>query len=410
VNEFDLHAVKSLPVERSLPPVPPPTSDFILFGAPYIGEEEIKDVVDTLRSGWLGTGPKTRQFELQFAAYVQTKFAVGTNSGTAALHLALDALGVGPGDEVITTPLTFVATANVIEHCGATPVFADVRDEDGNIDPEQVIRRATHRTKAILPVHYAGALADVVALREAFPKTPIVVDAAHAVEARIGQRTSAGGGATATAYSFYVTKNLATGEGGMLATDNAHLSEIAACRRLHGLDNDAWTRYSSGSYGDYELVYPGFKYNMTDLHASLGIHQLARLEEAQARRIEIWNRYNEAFEDVPGVHILPTALLAHGAEHSRHLYTLLFAWDDLGMSRDRLVSELNKVGIGTGWHFHPVHLHRFYREKYGYREGDFPVAEDIGHRTVSLPLSPVLSDVDVDRVIASVQAVVAMTS
>jgi dTDP-4-amino-4,6-dideoxygalactose transaminase len=410
VIRSELHVVGAAPAERSLPPAPPPTSDFIVFGAPYIGEEEIAEIVATLRSGWLGTGPKTRQFELQFGSYVQTKFAVGTNSGTAALHLALDALGVGPGDEVITTPLTFVATTNVIEHCGATPVFSDVCADDGNIDPEQVARHASSRTKAILPIHYAGALADIEALRQSFPTTPIVVDAAHAVEARKGDRTSAGGGATATAYSFYVTKNLATGEGGMLVTDAVELNTIAAKRRLHGLDNDAWARYSSASYGEYELVYPGFKYNMTDLQASLGIHQLARLNQAQARRTEIWDRYNEGFEDLPGVNILPTALLARGAEHSRHLYTLLFDWEELGMDRGCLVSELKNAGIGTGWHFRPVHLHRFYREKYGYREGDFPVAEHIGQRTVSLPLSPVLSDVDVERVIASVRAVVSMAS
>jgi len=315
--------------------------------------------------------------------------AIGTNSGTAALHLALDALGVGSGDEVVTTPLTFVATANVVEHCGATPVFADVRLYDGNIDATEVTRAVTPATKAVIPVHYAGAVADVAAIKAAHPEIRLVVDAAHAVEARFGDGSSSSGhGATFTAYSFYVTKNLVTGEGGMLVTDDEHLAETARVRSLHGLDNDAWKRYASGSYGEYELQYPGFKYNMTDIQAALGIHQLERIERSLARRAEIWERYNDAFASLEGVTIPPINLAADiDSRHAKHLYTLWLDWDELGIDRRGFVTALKDLGVGTGWHFRAVHLQRYYREKYGYAPGDFPVAEWIAERTVSIPLS-----------------------
>jgi dTDP-4-amino-4,6-dideoxygalactose transaminase len=380
----------------------------ITFGAPLVGEEEIEEVVATLRSGWLGTGPKTKRFEFQFATFVGSTFALGTNSCTAALHLALDAYGVGPGDEVITSPLTFVATANVIEHCGAIPVFADVTDYDGNIDPLQVERHITRRTKAILPVHYAGAVADVPRLREQHPELPIVVDAAHAVEARYPDGTSsARAGASCATYSFYVTKNITTGEGGMLVTDDEALAEATRIASLHGLDNDAWKRYSSGRFREYEVVCPGFKYNMTDLQASLGIHQLARIERAHRRRSEIWARYNEAFSDIDGVTIPPVALEPDAAgRHARHLYTLWIDWEELGITRSDLVDALAGDTIGVGWHFAAVHLQRYYRETYGYEPGSLPIAERISHQTVSIPLSAALTDEQVERVIASVTSAV----
>lgn len=381
----------------------------ITFGAPLIGEEEIAEVVDTLRSGWLGTGPKTKRFEFQFASFTGSRWGVATNSCTAALHLALLALGVGPGDELVTTALTFVATANVIEHCGAVPVFADVRAHDGNIDPDDVARRVSSRTKAVLPVHYAGALADVPALRRRHPELPIVVDAAHAIEATYDDgRSSASGGATCAAYSFYVTKNATTGEGGMLVTDDEELAADARVRSLHGLDNDAWERYSSRRYRSYEAVYAGFKYNMTDLQASLGIHQLARIESGHARRRAIWERYNEAFADLEYVEIPPVALDPdlHG-RHARHLYTLWIDWAELGLERDAFVHALNADhGVGVGWHFRPVHLQGYYRNRYGYEPGSLPVAEDISDRTISIPLSAALTDEQVERVIDAVTSVV----
>ena len=379
----------------------------IVFGAPDIGEEEIAEVVDTLRSGWIGTGPKTHLFERRFAEFLGARSAIGTNSATAALHLALDCLGVQPGDEVITTPMTFVATANVIEHCGARPVFVDVLPGDGNIDPAAVHAARTARTKAVLPVHYGGALVDVGSIREACTDIPIVVDSAHAVEARfVNGDSSAGNGATCTAYSFYVTKNLVTGEGGMLVTDNRRLERSARNRSLHGLNSDAWERFCRSAYSCYDLEYPGYKYNMTDVQASLGLHQLAKLQQASQRREQIWKLYNEGFADLDGVEIPPVALRGNGVgSHARHLYTLWFDWDTLGLSREQLVLGLRAEGIGTGWHFKAVHLHSYYRDRYGYRAGAFPVAESIAERTVSLPLSSALSLSDGGRVIESVRRV-----
>lgn len=381
----------------------------IIFGAPDIGEAEIQEVVATLRSGWIGTGPKTKRFEALFAEYVAKRHAVATNSGTAALHLALLAIGVGPGDEVITTPLTFVATANVIEHCGATPVFADVRPSDGNIDPAAVAKKVTPRTKAIMPVHYTGAAASVAALRRQHPAIPIVVDAAHAIETRHADgTTSAGAGATCAAYSFYVTKNLVTGEGGMLVTDDDQIAQNVRVRSLHGLDNDAWKRYSGGVFGSYELQCPGFKYNMTDLQASLGIHQLARIEERHERRSEIWARYNSAFQDLEhrGVRVPPASVAPDfPGRHARHLYTLWMDWSRLGCSRLEFVQNLSEQGVGTGWHFPALHLQKYYVDEYGYTSGTFSAAERIADRTISIPLSSALSDTQVDRIIDVIREV-----
>jgi dTDP-4-amino-4,6-dideoxygalactose transaminase len=378
-----------------------------VFGAPTIGQAEIDEVVDTLRSGWIGTGPKTKRFEREFGEFLGSDFAIATNSCTAALHLALVCLGVGPGDEVITTPLTFVATVNVIEHCRATPVLVDVLSSDGNIDPVRVSAAVTPRTKGILPVHYAGAPASVQTLRQRHPEIPIVVDAAHSVEMLYESGcSSAGDGATCAAYSFYATKNLTTAEGGMLVTNSRELADEARIRSLHGLDSDAWRRYAGGRATNrmYEAVTAGFKYNMTDLQASLGLHQLARIEPAHARRCEIWDRYNEAFIDLETVEIPPVALQStRDRRHARHLYTLWFDWKELGLSRQEAVEFFTDRGIGVGWHFHAVHLHRFYRERYGYASGDFPLAEAISNRTLSIPLSASLTDAQVARVIAAVR-------
>lgn len=380
----------------------------IVFGAPRIESPEIEEVVDTLRSGWLGTGPKTRQFEHQFSDYVDAAYAVATNSGTAAMHLALDALEIGPGDEVITTPLTFAATANVIEHTGARPVFADVRPEDGNIDPAAVAAAVTDRTRAIMPVHYAGAVADVPALRRDFADIPLVVDAAHAIESEYPDgMSSAAGGATAVAYSFYVTKNLVTGEGGMLATDDEEVARRARVRGLHGLDRDAWKRYSTSGTGIYRVEYPGYKYNMTDIQASLGIHQLARIEKYHERRRQVWAIYNDAFSELPGIDLLPVSLRPDDSgRHARHLYTVLCDWLELGIDRITLVERLREAGIGTGWHFPALHLEPWYSERYGFKPGMFPVAESIANRTLSLPLSAALHDSEVERVASVFSSIV----
>lgn len=375
--------------------------EFLVFGSPAIGEAEITEVVATLRSGWLGTGPRVQRFEADFRAYVGCAHAVALNSCTAGLHLALEVLGIGPGDEVITTPLTFSATANVIVHVGATPVFADVDLRTMNLDPEAVARVVTPRTKAILPVHLAGRPCEMNALLEVAQRhgLAVVEDAAHAIEARYRGRPIGSIG-DLTAFSFYVTKNLVTGEGGMLTTNNGAWAEEIRVKALHGISQDAWKRYSAAGFQPYDTLFPGYKYNMTDIQAAIGIHQLARLEANLAVRERHWRRYDEAFDDHP---LLTTPPPADPRDrHARHLYTILLDTDWAGMSRNEFIVRLKAENIGTGIHFTPLHLHTYYAKTFGFTRGQFPVAESIGDRTVSLPLSAKLTDDDVEDVIAAV--------
>ena len=379
-------------------------SEFLVFGSPAIGEAEIAEVVATLRSGWLGTGPRVERFEADFRAYVGCTHAVALNSCTAGLHLALNVLGVGPGDEVITTPLTFSATANVIVHVRATPVFADVDPRTMNLDPEAVARAVTPRTKAILPVHLAGRPCDMDVLLEVAQRhgLAVVEDAAHATEARYRGRPIGSIG-DMTAFSFYVTKNLVTGEGGMLTTNNAAWAEEIRLKSLHGISRDAWKRYSAEGFQPYDTLFPGYKYNMTDLQAALGIHQLARLEANLAVRERHWRQYDEAFTDHP---LLTTPAPPDPRDrHARHLYTVLLDSDRAGMSRNEFIVRLKAENIGTGIHFTPLHLHSYYAKTFGFTPGEFPAAEFIGDRTVSLPLSAKLTDEDVEDVIAALRRV-----
>lgn len=375
----------------------------LVFGRPDIRDEEIAEVVDTLRSGWLGTGPKTRLFEREFAEYVDARHAVAVNSCTAALHLALLGLGIGPGDEVITSPMTFVSTVNVILHVGARPVFVDVDRETMNIGPAAVEAAFTERTRAILPVHMAGRPVDMPAMAAIAQKRSLalIADAAHAVEARDTGGRPAEALATASAYSFYATKNVVTGEGGMLTTDDEALANDVRVRSLHGLSRDAWKRYSAEGYKPYDVTMPGWKYNMTDMQAALGLHQLRRVEDNLRRREEIWARYDDAF----GRHPLLTMPAAQASgRHARHLYTLLLDIDAAGVSRDELVDRLGRLNVGTGVHFVAAHLHDYYRQALGTGRGDFPNAEWISDRTISLPLSSKLTDQDVEDVIWAVEA------
>jgi dTDP-4-amino-4,6-dideoxygalactose transaminase len=385
----------------------PVRDDFLVFGSPLVGEEEIAEVVATLRSGWLGTGPRTRRFEEDFRRYTRARHAIGLSSCTAGLHLALDVVGVGPGDVVLTSPLTFAATANVVVHHGAQPLFVDVDRQTMNIDPnrlEDALRALPGGAKAIIPVHMAGRPCDmdaILALARRYGTT-VVEDAAHAIEAWYGEQ-KVGSIGDITAFSFYVTKNVCTGEGGMVTTERDDWAEEIRIRSLHGLSRDAWKRYSAEGFQPYETVYPGYKYNMADLQAALGIHQLARVEENLAVRQRHWRRYDEAFADLPEV---TTPLEQDGVRHARHLYTILLDLDRLRLGRDAFISALKAEGIGSGVHFTALHLHRFYRETFGHRPGEFPNAEWIGERTVSLPLSAKLTDAEVADVIAAVRKVI----
>ncbi len=383
---------------------PPPTrrTEFLPFSPPLIGEEEIAEVVDTLRSSWITTGPKTKRFETDFAAAVRAPGALALNSCTAALHTALVTLGIGPGDEVITTPTTFVASVNVIEHVGARPVLADVSADTLNIDPERVAAAISPRTRAIIPVHYAGHPVDLDALGTLAEARRLVLveDAAHAIPATYKGRP-VGSGANPVAFSFYATKNLTTGEGGMLTGDPDFLAR-ARVVSLHGMSRDAWKRYDKGGSWFYEVVLPGFKYNMTDIQAALGLWQLRKLAHHQKRRHAVVSQYDEGFADDPA---LERPVTRRDVEHAWHLYVLRLRTDALRIDRDRFIAELAERNIGTSVHFIPIHLHPYYRDRYGYAPEHFPVAYENYRRMLSLPLNPRLTDQDVADVIEAVRDV-----
>lgn len=374
---------------------------FLTFGAPLIGEAEIAEVVDSLRSGWLGTGPKVARFERDFAAYKGVDQAVAVNSCTAALHLSLLAAGLGPGDEVITTPLTFCATVNAILHAGATPVLTDVDPVTFNLDPAAVAARITPRTRAILPVHFAGRPCDMGALMALAEQHDlrVIEDCAHAIESTYdGQGVGTFG--DFGCFSFYVTKNVVTGEGGMIlarrAEDAARLKTLA----LHGMSHDAWKRFSDSGYRHYQVVECGFKYNMMDLQAAIGLHQLARVEASWQRRRAIWMRYQVAFADLP---VTRPAESDPRSRHAHHLYTLLIDEARCGRTRDGFLEHMTAQRIGVGVHYLSLPEHPYYQDRLGWRPEDNPNAMRIGRQTVSLPLSPALTDTDVEDVIAAVR-------
>jgi len=382
-----------------------PRDSFLIFGAPRFFQEELKEMLETLRSGWWGTGPKVHQFEEGFKVYTHAKEAVAVNSATAAMHLGLDILGIGPGDEVITTPLTFVSTANVILHVGAKVVFADVDKTTGNIDPAQIAKKITKKTKAIIPVHLHGRpcrMDEITTLANKY-KLYVLEDAAHATESWYKGK-KIGSISDLTAFSFYVTKNVATGEGGMLTTNNKGWADEARVRRLHGISKDAWKRYSASGFEPYEAVYPGYKYNMMDLQASLGIHQLKRAEANLKIRNRYWKKLSAAFSKLDGV--IPPAPDEPDIVHARHLYTINLEIEKLKINRNQFIDELKKENIGAGIHFTALHLHKYYRETFGFKKGDFPNAEWIGERTVSLPFYPHMTEKDVNDVIEAVTKIV----
>ena len=376
---------------------------FLVFGSPKIEEEEIQEVVECLRSGWISTGPRVGKFQEMFRQYIGTRHARALNSCTAGLHLAMLAAGMGPGDEVITTPLTFAATANAVIHTGATPVFADIELPSMNIDPTEIEKKITPRTKAIIPVHLCGRPCNMQRILELARAYNLIVieDAAHATEA-IYHGKKIGTLSDMAVFSFYVTKNLVTGEGGMITTDNDRYAEKIEIYGLHGMSRGAWKRYSDEGFKHYQIVFPGFKYNMMDLQAALGIHQLKRIETYLKRREEIWERYDKAFSNLPVMLPPPPE---PDTRHARHLYTPLLRLEDLHVDRDTIQQELHRLNIGTGIHFISLHLHPYYRDTYGYRPDDFPNAQYVSERTISLPLSAKLSDEDVADVIEAFTSV-----
>lgn len=378
-------------------------SDFLPFALPDIGEEEIAEVVDSLRSGWLTTGPKTKEFESNFASYMGGGLeAVAVNSATAGLHLALEACGIGPGDEVITPTYTFTATAEVVRYLGAHPVFVDIDPETMNLDVGQLNKALSSRTRAIIPVHFGGMACDMDAIMSFARENSLKVieDAAHALPAtwkgnKIGTLNS-----DVTVFSFYATKPLATGEGGMVVTKNRGIAERCKVMRLHGINRDAFDRYvSTRPAWYYEVVAPGFKYNMTDLAAAIGIHQLKKLNGFQRRRQEMADFYDQAFADLPV--ILPPKSNV-GDQHAWHLYVIRIK-DDANIGRDEFIQAMSERGIGCSVHFIPLHIHPYWRDNYRLRPEDYPHALDAYQRAVSLPIYTRMTDEDQKRVINAVK-------
>lgn len=381
---------------------------FLVFGKPKIERQEIQEVVNCLKSGWLSTGPRVEKFEKIFREYIGCRYARALNSCTAGLHLGLIAAGIGPKNEVITTPLTFAATANVIIHVGARPVFVDVDKTTMNIDPSLIEKKITRRTRAILPVHFAGRPCEMDAIMKLARKYNLFVieDAAHALGA-VYRGRKIGNISDLAVFSFYATKNITTGEGGMITTPHKKWAETIEIYAQHGLSRGAWRRYSDQRFKHYQIVVPGYKYNMMDIQAALGIHQIRRVEKWLKTREQIWERYNRAFKDLPVT--LPDEP-ENRIRHARHLYTLLLDVDYLGFDRDYVKQALYRQNIGTGVHFIALHFQPYYQKMLGHKRGDFPNAEYISDRTISLPLSPALSDRDVEDVIKAVKKVLRVST
>ena len=369
-----------------------------------IGEEEINEVVDTLKSDWVTTGPKTFNFEDIFSKKVDSKYAIAVSSCTAALHLAIVALGIGEGDEVITTPFTFAATAEVVENEKAKPVFVDVEKDTYNIDPARIEEKITDKTRAIIVVHYAGHACEMDRIMDIAKKNDLYVieDAAHAIGSKYNNK-SIGSIGDVTCFSFYATKNITTAEGGMITTNNEELADKMRILSLHGISKDAWKRYSSEGSWYYEILYSGYKYNMSDLQASIGIHQIGKLDQMQKRREEIADKYNKSFAEIPQ---LTTPTVKNYATNAWHLYPVQVNDDLLSINRNDFIEALKAENIGTSVHFIPLHLHPYYKEKYGFKGSSFPNAESLYNHEISLPIYPKMADEDVDDVISAVKKII----
>ena len=379
------------------------TPELLPFHQASIGEEEVKEIIQTLNSGWLTTGQKTRLFEKTFADYIGCKHAIGLNSCTSGLHLSLVVSGVSSGDEVITSPITFPATTNVIVHQNAKPVFVDVEPETLNINCSEIESKINDSTKAILPVHFAGHPCDmdtIISLAQKHNLT-VIEDAAHALESKYhGNKIGAIG--NFTAFSFYATKNITTGEGGMLTTNDDNYADKLRILSLHGISKNAWKRYGKEGFQHWELLMPGYKYNMFDVQASLGIHQIKKVESFLNRRVQIVKKYNDAFEKTEEIQLLKPE---SNIKHAHHLYVIVIKTENLKVSRDKVLNEIQKRGIGVAVHFRSLHLQPFFKQHFNYKKGMFPQAEYLSDRVISLPLYPKMTDEDVSRVIETVLGV-----
>ena len=397
-------------------------SDFLPFSLPLIEEEEIQAVTDTLKTGWITTGPKTRKFEEDFAKFVGCKYAIAVNSCTAALHLALEAIGIKEGDEIITTPMTFAATAEVIRYFKAIPVFVDIDPVTMNIDPDKIeeclssrVARRSSLPKAMIPVHYAGHPCEMSKIMDIAKRYNLVVveDAAHAFPAFYGEKLIGTIG-DITCFSFYATKNISTGEGGMATTENAEWAERMRIMSLHGISKDAWKRYTAEGSWYYEIIAPGYKYNLTDIASALGLVQLNKAKSLWKRRADIAAMYNDGFKDVGAIELpannsdyqAARLISTSGIKHSWHLYVIKLNLERLNIDRGRFIEELKDRGIGTSVHFIPLHIHPYYRDTFRYKPEDFPIAFETYGRIISLPIYPKMTNSDVERVVAAVREVV----
>ena len=378
--------------------------EFIIFGKPVINDDEINEVLDSLKSGWLGTGPKAKLFEENFSKYKGVDSSIALNSATAGLHLSCSSLNLTPGDEVITTAMTFCATVNTIIHAGAKPVLVDIDPFTWNIDPNQIESKINKKTKAIVPVHFAGRpckMDQIMDIAENHDLS-VIEDCAHAIETEFKGK-KAGTFGDYGVFSFYATKNLAVGEGGMvIGKDKKKMSRIKTLA-LHGMSKDAWNRFSDDGYKHYKVTEAGYKYNMPDISAAIGIHQLKKVEKFSIKREKIWNLYNNEFKNLP---IELPAPVETNTRHAYHLYNICVDKNKCNIDRDSFLNLMNSNKIGVGVHYESIPTHPFYKNKFGWNLNDFPNSNKFGSQTVSIPLSPYLSENNLDKIISVVKKIV----
>ncbi|MFX1502971.1 MAG: UDP-4-amino-4,6-dideoxy-N-acetyl-beta-L-altrosamine transaminase [Promethearchaeota archaeon] len=376
---------------------------FLPYGTQWLNEKEINEVIDTLKSVWITTGPKMERFENKFREYIGSKYAVAVNSGTAALHISTSCININPGDEVITTPLTFVASANCVVYRGGTPIFADIKKDTYNIDPNEIRKKITSKTKAIIPVHFAGQPCDMDEIYEIASENDlfIIEDAAHAIDAEYKGK-KIGNISDLTIFSFHPVKNITTAEGGMVTTNDSNLYDKLLMFRTHGISKDATKRFGKSGGFYYDMQYLGFRYNISELHSSLGIHQLEKLEDFQKRRREIVEIYNKEFQDNEELTI---PFVKKDIKHSWHLYVIQLNLECLKVNREHIFKALREENIGVNVHYIPIHYHSYYQNKFGLREGILPNVEWLFPRLLTIPLFPKMSDNDIYDVVNAVKKV-----